>query len=126
MTKLSIPTHRRPVTPGEILLEEFLKPLGVTQTAFAERIGVTYPRLNEIANGKRGVTPDTALRFARALGTTAELWLNLQQVVDLYDALHGKGARDIERIKPLKGVLVRTAAAAPAHPARKSVRRKAA
>ncbi|MDB5070781.1 MAG: Serine phosphatase RsbU, regulator of sigma subunit [Candidatus Eremiobacteraeota bacterium] len=78
--------RRRPTLPGEILLEEFLKPLNITQTDFAERIGVTYPRLNEIINGKRGITANTALRFAKVLGTSPELWLRLQQNVDLYDA----------------------------------------
>jgi addiction module HigA family antidote len=100
MTRLLIPTHRRPTTPGEMLVEEFLRPLGITQTAFAERIGVTYPRLNEIVNGRRGVTPDTALRFARALGTTPDFWLNLQHVLDLYDAMHSAKAAEIKKIRP--------------------------
>lgn len=99
---LRIPTHRRPVTPGEMLNEEFLKPLGITQRDFAERIGTSLPRLNEIVNGRRGVTPDTALRFARATGMTPSFWLNLQQLVDLYDALHSSRAKEIERIQPLK------------------------
>lgn len=97
---LLIPTHRRPATPGEMLVEEFLRPLGITQTSFAERIGVTYPRLNEIVNGKRGVTPDTALRFAKALDTTPDFWLNLQHVLDLYDTMHSSKAAEIEKIKP--------------------------
>lgn len=94
-----IPTHRRPTTPGEMLIEEFLKPLGITQTAFAHRIGVTYPRLNEIVKGKRGVTPDTALRFAAALGTTPEFWLNLQHTLDLYDTIHSSKASEIKKIR---------------------------
>jgi addiction module HigA family antidote len=84
-----------------MLLEEFLRPLGMTQTAFAAHIGVTYPRLNEVVNGKRGVTPDTALRFARALGTTPDFWLNLQLVVDLYDIEHSKKSESIRRIRRL-------------------------
>jgi addiction module HigA family antidote len=99
-----IPTNRRPTTPGEMLIEEFLGPLKIAQTAFAKRIGVTYPRLNEIVNGRRGVTPDTALRFAKALGTSPDFWLNLQHVVELYDVLHGKKAVEIERIEPLRRV----------------------
>jgi addiction module HigA family antidote len=83
-----------------MLVEEFLRPLGITQTAFAARIGVTYPRLNEIVSGKRGVTPDTALRFAKALDTTPDLWLNLQHVLDLYDTMHSSKAAEIARIKP--------------------------
>ncbi len=101
MRELLIPTHRRPSTPGEILLEEFLRPLGVSQVQFAKQIGVGYPRLNEIVNGKRAVTPDTAMRFAKALGTTAQIWLNLQTVLDLYDAQHSPAAKAIAKIKPL-------------------------
>jgi addiction module HigA family antidote len=99
--ELLIPTHRRPSAPGQILLEEFLRPLGVSQVKFAKQIGVGYPRLNEIVNGKRAVTPDTAMRFAKALGTTAQIWLNLQTVLDLYDAQHSPAAKAIAKIKPL-------------------------
>jgi antitoxin HigA-1 len=84
-----------------MLVEEFLRPLGVTQVAFAKRIGVTYPRLNEIIRGKRAVTVDTALRFARALGTSPEWWMRMQLAVDLYDATHGTAAKEIARIKPV-------------------------
>lgn len=73
-----IPTH-----PGEILLDEFLKPLGITQVAFARHIGVPLQRINEIIRGKRGVTPETAWLLSQALGTTPELWLNLQRNHDL-------------------------------------------
>ncbi len=77
------PTNRVPTHPGEILVEEFLKPLGVTQVAFAEHIGVPVQRINEVVRGKRGVTPETAWLFAQALGTTPEFWLNLQAAHDL-------------------------------------------
>lgn len=63
-----LPTHRPPTHPGEMLREEFPVPLGITQSAFAIRLGVSFPRLNEVINGKRAVTPDTALRLARVLG----------------------------------------------------------
>ena len=63
-----VPTHGPPTHPGEMLLEEFLEPLGLTQTEFAERLGVSYPRVNELVHGKRGVTPDTALRLERLRG----------------------------------------------------------
>jgi addiction module HigA family antidote len=99
MSKLFVPTHHRPTTPGETLVEEFLKPLGISQLAFAKRIGVTYARLNSIVNGKRAVTPDTAMRFERALGMDAQFWLNLQTIVDLYDAQHSPAAKDIAKIK---------------------------
>lgn len=84
-----------------MLLEEFLKPLGLSQAKFAARLGVSYPRLNEIIGGKRGVTPDTALRLARVLGTSAGFWLGLQQDWDLWHALRGDAAREIERLEPL-------------------------
>jgi addiction module HigA family antidote len=78
-----LPKHRIPTHPGLILREEFLEPLGVTQSAFAEHIGVPLQRVNEIIRGKRGVTPETAWLFAGALGTTPQLWLNLQGAHDL-------------------------------------------
>jgi antitoxin HigA-1 len=84
-----------------MLVAEFLKPLGVSQVEFAKRIGVTYPRLNEIVNGKRAVTPDTALRFARATKMSAEFWLNLQHNVELWDAMRSPAAKAIKKIKPL-------------------------
>jgi addiction module HigA family antidote len=99
---LLIPKNRPPTPAGEMLVEEFLKPLGISQTEFARAIGITYHRLNEIVNGRRGVTIDTALRFSRALGTTPDFWLNLQRVSDLYEAMHSPQAADIARIKPLK------------------------
>lgn len=101
MRELFVPSNRRPTTPGEILVEEFLKPLGVSQLKFAKQIGVTYARLNEIANGKRAITVDTAMRFSKALGTSAQMWLNLQTVLDLYDAQHSPAAKTIAKIKPL-------------------------
>ena len=111
-----VPTHGRPPTPGEILLEEFLKPMGLTQSAFAARIGVTYARVNEIVHGKRGISPETALRFARVLGTTPELWLGLQHVLDLYDLQHSPKAKEIAKLKPLaKARRTRTAAGGAAH-----------
>ena len=96
-----LPTHRPPTHPGEMLREEFLKPLGMTQTELAERIGVSYVRVNELVNEKRGVTPDTALRLSRLLGTTPEFWLNGQQNWDLWHAMQGPQAEEIERIEPV-------------------------
>jgi len=72
-----------PFHPGEILLEEFLQPMGMTQTAFAQKLGWTRARLNELIRGKRGVTADTALDLAEALGTSPKLWLNLQGTYDI-------------------------------------------
>jgi addiction module HigA family antidote len=85
-----------------MLLEEFLKPLGITQSAFAIRLGVSFPRLNEIINARRGVTVETALRLARVTGISAEFWLNLQQGWDLWHALRSEGARDIEDLEPIE------------------------
>jgi antitoxin HigA-1 len=96
-----LPTHRPPTHPGEMLMEEFLKPLGIPQTEFAERLGVSYPRLNELIHGKRGVTPDTALRLARVLGMSAEFWLGLQQDWDLWHAMRSPEAKRIEKLEPI-------------------------
>ena len=77
---------RPPTHPGEMLLEEFLKPADLTQVDAARQMGIPLNRLNEIIRGKRGVTADTALRLARLLGTSAELWLGLQSDWDLWHA----------------------------------------
>ena len=98
-----LPKNGPPTHPGEMLLEEYLKPLGMTQSELAERIGVSYPRVNEIINGKRGVTPDTALRLSKLLGTTPEFWLNGQRNWDLWHALHSETASALKRIKALAG-----------------------
>ncbi len=78
-----LPENRIPTHPGEILLEEFLKPLGMTQVAFAKHLKVPLQRINEVIRGKRGVTPETAWLLSQALGTTPELWINLQRNYDL-------------------------------------------
>lgn len=97
-----LPKNRRPVHPGKIFLEDVLEPLGITQKEAAERLGISYPRMNEIINGKRRVTPETALRLARFTGTDPESWLNLQQNLDLWEALHTEDLEDIERIEPVE------------------------
>ena len=99
-----LPTHRPPTHPGEMLLEEFLEPLGISQSAFAVRLGVSFPRLNEIVRGKRAVTPDTALRLARVTGMSADFWLGLQQDWDLWHALRSRKAAVIEELEPLPRV----------------------
>src|SRR3954466_6578700 len=86
-----IPTHRPPTPPGEMLLEEFLKPLGLSQVEAARQMGIPLNRLNEVVRGKRGVTADTALRLARLLGTSPEFWMNLQTACDLYQASRSPG-----------------------------------
>jgi addiction module HigA family antidote len=101
LTKTTLPEHRPPTHPGVMLLEEFLRPLGLTQTELAERIRVSYPRVNEIVNGKRGITPDTALRLAKLFGTTPEFWLNGQRNWDLWHAMHAPAAEEIDEIEPV-------------------------
>ena len=97
-----LPTNRPPTHPGEMLLEEFLKPLGQSQVEFAARLGVSYPRLNELIHGKRAMTPDTALRLERVLGMSADFWLTLQQDWDLWHAMRSPQARTIQRLRPLR------------------------
>ena len=96
-----LPTHQPPTHPGEMLLEEFLKPLGISQSAFAIQLGVSFPRLNEVVNGRRSVTPDTALRLAQVTGMSADFWLGLQQDWDLWHALRSTDAVEIGRLTPL-------------------------
>lgn len=83
---MRIPTDRQPIPPGEILREEFLIPMNLTQREVADSIQVPYQRINEIVSDKRGVTPGTALRLSKYFGTNADFWLNLQIKFDLYSA----------------------------------------
>jgi len=102
---MRIPTHGPPTHPGEMLMEEFLKPLGISQVELAKRIGVSYPRVNELIHGKRGMTPDTALRLERLFGMEAQFWLNLQLAWDLYQALHSPAAGEIAKIQRLPALM---------------------
>lgn len=95
-----IPTNRRPTHPGDMLLEEFLKPMSLTQRELADGIHVPYQRVNEIINGKRGITPSTALRLAKYFGNTEGFWMNLQFRWDLYEARESE-ARELAKILPL-------------------------
>ena len=90
-----LPEKRIPTHPGEILLHEFLIPLGLSQVAFAGHIRVPVQRINEMVRGKRGVTPETAWLFAEAFGTTPEFWLNLQTN---YDLVRFRPKRQVARI----------------------------
>ena len=83
---IRVPTHREPTHPGEMLLEEFLKPMELSQRDLADGIKVPYQRVNELINGRRGVTPGTALRLGKYFGNTAVFWMNLQLRWDLYHA----------------------------------------
>jgi antitoxin HigA-1 len=101
MRTFSIPTKRRPNTPGEVLDEDFRKPLGLTQQALADALGIDRVRLNGILRGRRRVTPDTAARLARVLGTSAEWWLNMQMVVDLYEVYKTSLGAEIKKLRPV-------------------------
>lgn len=92
-----LPKKRPPTHPGEMLLREYLEPMAVTQKEFAEHLGWTYARLNEIVNGRRNVSADSALAFGEALGTGPELWLNLQRDWDLWHALESH--RKVPRLR---------------------------
>ncbi len=100
---IRIPTHREPTHPGEMLLEEFLDPMGLTQRDLADAIHVPYQRVNELVNGRRGVTPSTALRLAKYFGVSADFWMNLQQRWDLYHAWESEGEA-LKRIRRLRRV----------------------
>lgn len=96
-------TKRKPVTVGEILLEEFMQPLRLTQGALAEAMGVQRKHVNELCNGRRNVTAPTALILARVFGNTADFWLNVQRRSDLWAAMHSpKEQERIKRARPLR------------------------
>jgi addiction module HigA family antidote len=90
-----------PVHPGEVLLEEFLKPWGVSQNRLAQHMGITTSRLNDIVRGRRGISGDSALRLARATNTTPEFWLNLQALYDLETARDELGDRLEAEVSPM-------------------------
>ena len=100
--QVRISSGRPPTPPGKMLLDEFIRPLGMTQAELADRIGVSHVRLNEIVNGRRGITPSTALRLAKALGTSPQFWLNSQLAQDLYRTSHDvQELRELARIEPV-------------------------
>ncbi len=94
-----VPTNRIPTHPGEMLLEEFLTPMGITQKDLADNIEVPYQRINEIVNGRRGITPSTALRLAKFFDMSADFWMNLQLRWDLYFAQQDEN-KILQRIQP--------------------------
>ena len=95
---IRIPTHREPTHPGEMLLEEFLKPMHLSQRDLANGIHVPYQRVNELVNKRRGVTPATALRLAKFFGNSPAFWMNLQLRWELYHARQSE-AEDLRRIR---------------------------
>ena len=94
-----VPSSRTPTHPGEMLLEEFLKPMKLTQRELADAIHVPYQRVNDIVNGRRGITPSTALRLAKFFGMSPDFWMNLQLRWDLYFATKDE-TRILEEIHP--------------------------
>ena len=95
-------TKRKPVSVGEILIEEFMQPIGLTQTALAKAMGVQRKHVNELCNNRRNVTAPTALILARVFGNSPEFWLNAQRRSDLWEAMHSPRERKrIERARPL-------------------------
>ncbi len=90
-----LPEKRIATPPGEILKEEFLAPLGITQVALAKHIGIPLQRINEIIRGKRSITPETAWLLSQALGTTPQFWMNLQ---DAFDLTSKRPKRTIQRL----------------------------
>ena len=99
-----LPKNRTPTHPGEMLLKEFLEPLGITQTELASHLGWPYARLNEIINGRRGISASSALAIGEALGTGPEFWLNLQRDWDLWHSL-----RKHKPVSPLRKVAIQHA-----------------
>jgi len=98
---IRIPTNRTPTHPGEMLLEEFLVPMGITQRELANSIHVPYQRVNDIINGRRGLTPSSALRLAKFFGNSPDFWMNLQLRWDLYFTQQSEN-KVIETIHPYK------------------------
>lgn len=96
-------TKRKPATVGEILVEEFMRPMNLTQSALAKAMGVQRKHVNELCNDRRNVTASTALILSRVFGNSPDFWLNVQRRSDLWEALHSPKERQrIERAKPLR------------------------
>jgi len=95
-------TKRKPISVGEILTEEFMQPMGVTQTALAKAMGVQRKHVNELCNDRRNVTAPTALILARVFGNSPDFWLNVQRRIDLWEAMHSPRERKrVQRARPL-------------------------
>ena len=109
-----LPKNRPPTHPGEMLLEEFLKPLGLTQKEFAKHVGWTYARLNEIIHAKRGISAESALTLGEAFKMEPEFWLNLQQNWDLWYAK--KQHKTVSMLKILKSIRSPTQRKSGEHP----------
>ncbi len=102
-----LPKQRSPTHPGEMLAEEFVKPLGITRKKLARRLDVSYSSLIDIIKERRSVTPYTALRLSQVLGMSADFWLGLQQDWDLWHAMNSQEAKKISRLKPISTLVKR-------------------
>jgi len=100
---MRIPTNREPTHPGEMLREEFLLPMNITQRELADAIHVPYQRINELVNKKRGVTPSTALRLSKFFGVSADFWLNLQMRFELFKA-QNKEQKNLDSIRDYQNI----------------------
>lgn len=105
-----IPKNRKPTPPGEILLKEFLEPLGLSQVELAKRMGVPVQRVNTIINGKRDITAESAILISRELNTSVEFWMNLQTACDIYKAQEHLRSQKLERAKNVRIKQKKTAA----------------
>ena len=105
---IRMPTHRAPTHPGKMLLEEFLKPMRITQRELSIAINVPYQRVNEIINGKRGITPSTALRLTKVFGVSPDFWMNIQLRWELYFAKQSESDA-LKDIKPIPTHQIRAA-----------------
>jgi addiction module HigA family antidote len=101
---IRIPTNRTPTHPGEMLLEEFLNPMGLTQRELADAIQVPYQRINDIVNGRRGITPSTALRLAKYFNMSPDFWMNVQLRWDMYFAQQDEN-KILETIQPCSAIV---------------------
>lgn len=99
MQNLVVPSKKRPPHPGEILRELYMEPLELTCRDLADAMDISYVRLNEIVNGRRGITLDTAMRLAQVFETSDTLWLNMQTTLDLFDARHSPEAKKIAKLR---------------------------
>jgi len=99
---MRMPTNQPPIHPGEILLEEFIKPYGITPAELSRRIGISHKEINAVINGKKAISTDMALRLSRLFGTSAELWLSGQMKWDIWHRLHGEHVDELEEIKPIE------------------------
>jgi len=99
---IAVPKKRQPTTPGEIINEEFLRPLEMSQAELARKMGVPTNRISQLIAGKRGLTAETALRLEAVLGIDATTWMNLQSTCDIWAAKQGKPAKGLKRLVELK------------------------